>query len=152
MVLARLLLAGPGPQDATAPHWVAMGQASITVLAAAQILRVTGAPAVNAVRAVITGLAVIFRALASCLIPPLIARSAWRHLHRNAPLRYRSDLWMIVFLAGMYATAGMQFGTAAGLPLIQRTGTAAAWPAAAAWALTFAAMIASPCTRPRART
>jgi hypothetical protein len=142
---ARLLLAGLGPQDATAPHWVAMGPASITVLAAAQILRITGAPAVNAV---ITGLAVIFRALASCLIPPLIARSTWRHLHRNAPLRYRSDLWMIVFPADMYATAGMQFGTAAGLPLIQRIGTAAAWPAAAAWALTFAAMIASPCTRP----
>ena len=152
MVLARLLLAGLGPQDAAAPHRVAMGPASITVLAAAQILRVTGAPAVNAVRAVITGLAVIFRALASCLIPPLIARSAWRHLHRNAPLRYRSDLWMIVFPADMYATAGMQFGTAAGLPLIQRIGTAAAWPAAVAWALTFAAMIASPCTRPRART
>jgi hypothetical protein len=79
----------------------------------------------NAVRAVITGLAVIFGALASCLIPPLIARSAWRHLHRNAQLRYRSDLWMIVFPADMYATAGMQFGTAAGLPLIQRIGTAA---------------------------
>lgn len=103
MVLARLLLAGLGQQDATAPHWVAMGPASITVLAAAQILRVTGAPAVNVVRAVITGLAVIFRALASCLIPPLIARSIWRHLHRNAPLRYRSDLWMIVFPADMSA-------------------------------------------------
>ena len=90
MVPARLLLAGLGPQDAATPHWVAVGPASITVLAAAQILRITGAPAVNAVRAVravITGLAVIFRALASCLIPPLIGRSAWRHLHRYAPLR-----------------------------------------------------------------
>ncbi len=57
MVLARLLLADLGPQDPTAPHWVAMGPASITVLAAAQIRRITGAPAVNAVRAVITGLA-----------------------------------------------------------------------------------------------
>jgi len=152
VVLARLLLADLGPQDPTAPHWVAMGPASITVLAAAQIRRITGAPAVNAVRAVITGLAVIFRALASCLIPPLIARSTWRHLQRNAPLRYCSDLWMIVFPADMYATAGMQFGMAAALPLIQRIGTAAAWPATAAWALTFAAMIASPCTQPRART
>ena len=48
---------------------------------------------------------------------------------------------MIVFPAGMYATASMRIGTAAGLPLIRETGTAAAWVAAAAWAAVFAWMI-----------
>jgi tellurite resistance protein TehA-like permease len=66
LVATRLVLAGLGPQEPTAPYWVAMGAASITV---------------------------------------------------------------------MYATASMQLGTAAGLPLIHGVGTAAAWPAAAAWAL-----------------
>ena len=51
----------------------------------------------------------------------------------------------------MYATASMQLGAAAALPLIHRIGTAAAWPAAAAWALTFTAMITSALARPRAR-
>jgi len=41
-VAARLLLAHPGPQDPTAPYWVAMSAASITVLAAAQILDMPG--------------------------------------------------------------------------------------------------------------
>ncbi len=150
-VAARLRLAGLRPQDVTAPYWVAMGAASITVLAAAEILHISGALLSGRGRAVITGLAVTFWALASCLIPPLAARGAWRHLRARAPLRYRPDLWMIVFPAGMYATASMQLGAAAALPLIHRIGTAAAWPATAAWALTFTAMITSPLARPRAR-
>jgi len=83
----------------------------------------------------------------TCLILPLVARSAWRHLRGHAPLRYWPDLWMIVFPAGMYATASMQVGTASGLPLIHRIGTAAAWPTAAAWALALTAMIAAPLGR-----
>lgn len=48
---------------------------------------------------------------------------------------------MIVFPTGMYATASVQLGAAAGLPLVRDTGTGAAWLAAGAWTLTFAAMI-----------
>lgn len=143
-VAARLLLAGLGPRDATAPYWVAMGAASITVLAAVQILHITGQPSAGASRAVMTGLAVTFWALATCLIPPLIARSTWRHLRMHAAARYRADLWMIVFPAGMYAAASMQLGAAAGLPLVHQIGAAATWAAAAAWALCFAAMITAP--------
>jgi len=50
---------------------------------------------------------------------------------------------MIVFPAGMYATASLQLGTAAGRPLVHDIGQAAVWPATVAWALVFAAMIAS---------
>lgn len=84
-----------------------MGAASITVLAPAQILRITGSTPAGAVRTVIR-LAVIFRALAACLIPPLAARGAWPPAApggTGAPLRYRPDLWMIVLPASMYATA-----------------------------------------------
>jgi len=143
VVAVRLLRAGLGPDEPTAPYWVAMGAASITVLAAAQILRGPGSPAANSARPVLSGLAIAFWGLASALIPPLIARSVLRHLRPGRPLRYRPDLWMIVFPAGMYATASMQIGTATGLAFIHRVGTVAAWPAAAAWALTFVAMVAS---------
>jgi tellurite resistance protein TehA-like permease len=143
LVVIRLVRAGLGRQDPTAPYWVAMGAASITVLAAAQILNGPGSPAVRAARPALAAAAITFWVLACGLIPPLIARGAWRHLYRREPLRYRADLWMIVFPAGMYATASMRLGTAAGVPLIHGAGTAAAWPAAAAWALTFTAMVAS---------
>jgi tellurite resistance protein TehA-like permease len=51
LVAGRLLLVGVGPGEATNPYWVAMGAASIAVVAAAGILRIPGAPA----RAAITG-------------------------------------------------------------------------------------------------
>lgn len=148
LVAARLRAAALGPDEATAPYWVAMGAASITVLAAAQTVRLTGYPEAAAARTIITGPAVAFGAIATGLILPLAARSAWRYVCARAPLCYRPDLWMIVFPAGMYATASMQLGTAAALPLIHRIGTAAAWPAATAWTLTFTAMTASVLTRP----
>jgi tellurite resistance protein TehA-like permease len=147
LVAARLLLAGLAPGSPTAPYWVAMGGASITVLAAALILHDAGSPAVRAARPALTAAAVGFWILASSLIPLLLGRVAWRHLLRREPPRYRTDLWMIVFPAGMYATASLQLGTAARLPLIHAVGTAAAWAAASVWALTFAAMIAWLATR-----
>ena len=141
LVAARLLLAGLGPRSPTAPYWVAMGAASITVLAAALILQDTEPPAVRGARPALTAAAVGFWILASSLIPVLLGRVAWRHLLRREPMRYRADLWMIVFPAGMYAAASMQLGTAARLPLVHAVGTAAAWAAAVLWALTFTAMI-----------
>jgi hypothetical protein len=107
LVAVRLALADLGAQDPTAPYWVIMGGASITVLAAAQILRGLGLAALGAARPVFTTAAVIFWAMASGLIPLLIARGVWRHLCRREPLGYRADLWTIVFPAGMYATASM---------------------------------------------
>lgn len=65
-------------------------------------------------RAALTGPTVTFRALATCLIRPLTALSAWRHLRRDPPARFRADMWMIVFPAA-YAPAGMQLGAAAWL-------------------------------------
>jgi tellurite resistance protein TehA-like permease len=141
LIVARLLLAGLAPCSPTAPYWVAMGGASITVLAAALILQDTGSPAAREARPALTAAAVGFWILASSLIPLLLGRVAWRHLLRRKPVRYRPDLWMIVFPAGMYATASMQLGTAARLPFVHAVGTAAAWVAALVWALTFAAMI-----------
>lgn len=56
---------------------------------------------------------------------------------------------MIVFPAGMYATASMRIGSATGAPAIHDAGSVAVWIAAAVWALAFAGMLASPAIRNR---
>jgi tellurite resistance protein TehA-like permease len=141
LVITRLSVAGLAPGEQFAPYWVTMGAASITVLAAAETLQVTRAGALTGLRpALITG-ALVFWSVATGLIPPLTVLGVARWSRGLASTGFRRELWMIVFPAGMYATASMRIGTAAGLPLIRQTGTAAAWAAAAAWALVFAAMI-----------
>jgi tellurite resistance protein TehA-like permease len=80
--------------------------------------------------------------MATVLIVPLVARSGWRHLRRRVPLRYRADLWMVVFPAGMYAAASLRLGQQAGLGFVHSIGWLAAWAALAAWALVTMALIA----------
>jgi tellurite resistance protein TehA-like permease len=140
IVSARLLRAGPGPAQERTPYWVTMGAASIGVLAAARILRVTGP---SAGRSAIAGLAVALWVIATCLIPVVAA------LQGRPPLRprYLATRWMIVFPLGMYATAGESLGAAAGEPLISHVAEVAVWPAAAAWLLVFTAMASAPFTR-----
>ena len=145
LVVARLLTVGLGPADATAPYWVAMGAASISVFAAARILHI-GGPALAAARPAVTGVAVVLWAVATGLIPVLATMTTARWLRPSRRPRYRPEAWAIVFPLGMYAMAGLRLGTAARLPLIHHIGAAAVWPAAAAWALTFAAMGASQAT------
>jgi hypothetical protein len=57
LIAARLRRAGLPAADATAPYWVAMGAASISVLAGAELLAVPG-PAGDGARGLVSGLAV----------------------------------------------------------------------------------------------
>jgi len=142
LVIARLLTAGLAPGDSFGPYWVTMGAASITVLAAAQILHVTGPAVLGASRPALTGLALAFWSVATALIPVLTVIGAARWLRGHAAQGFRRELWMIVFPAGMYATASMRIGAEADLPLIREVGTAAVWVAAAVWTAVFAWMSA----------
>lgn len=140
LVGARLAWAGPGPAGTRAPYWVATGAASISVLAAALILRMLGAPAVAAVRPALTSTAEVLWGLATGLYLVLavltttwwVRRRRWRHRRRAA--------WVVVFPLGMYAAASLHLGAAARLPFVHQAGSAAVWPAAAAWALALAVM------------
>jgi tellurite resistance protein TehA-like permease len=143
LVAGRLLLVGVGPREAANPYWVAMGAASIGVVAAAGILRIPGAPA----RAAITGLAVALWSIATVLIPPLATATAARYLRRPVRPRYRVDMWTVVFPLGMYAMAGLQLGSTARLPLVDHIGAVAVPCATAAWALTFIGLATSPLDR-----
>jgi tellurite resistance protein TehA-like permease len=115
----------------------------VRVVAAAGILRIPGAPD----RAAITGLAVALWSIATAVIPPLATATATRYLRRPVRLRYRGDMWTVVFPLGMYAMAGLQLGTVGRLPLVDHIGAVAVPCAAAAWAMTFIGLATSPLDR-----
>jgi tellurite resistance protein TehA-like permease len=98
------------------------------------------APMVDATRGLIAGLAVVFWAFATWLIPVLVAAGWWRHIVRRVPLRYEATMWSIIFPLGMYAVAGIYLGEADRLPLVRMVGRLELWVAFSAWAVVFAAM------------
>jgi tellurite resistance protein TehA-like permease len=139
-VSLRLMLYKFGPEELTPPYWVSMGALAITVLAGARIVQMADAPMVNATRELIAGLAVVFWAFATWLIPVLVAAGWWRHVVRRVPLRYEATLWSIIFPLGMYGVAGIYLGRADRLPLVGMTGSVELWVALAAWTVVFLAM------------
>ncbi|MEO7060706.1 MAG: tellurite resistance/C4-dicarboxylate transporter family protein [Lapillicoccus sp.] len=139
-VSLRLMLYDFGPEELTPPYWVSMGALAITVLAGARIVEMADAPMVHATRELIAGLAVVFWAFATWLIPVLVAAGWWRHVVRRVPLRYEATLWSIIFPLGMYAVAGIYLGQADRLPLVGMIGSVELWVAFAAWAVVFVAM------------
>jgi tellurite resistance protein TehA-like permease len=141
IVALRLMLYEFGPEELTPPYWVSMGALAITVVAGARIVEMADAPMVTVTRDLIAGLAVVFWAFATWLIPVLVAAGWWRHLRRGVPLHYEATLWSIVFPLGMYAVAGIYLGRADHLPVVEAVGRTWLWVAFAAWAATFVAMV-----------
>jgi tellurite resistance protein TehA-like permease len=141
LVSLRLMLYEFGPEDLTPPYWVSMGALAITVLAGARIVEMADAPMVAATRDLIAGLAVVFWAFATWLIPVLVAAGWWRHVRRRVPLRYEATLWSIIFPLGMYAVAGIYLGRADHLPVVEAVGRAELWVAFPACVLVFAIML-----------
>lgn len=141
LVSLRLMLYAFGHEELTPPSWVSMGALAITVLAGARIVEMADAPMVTATRGLIAGLAVVFWAFATWLIPVLVAAGWWRHVRRQVPLRYHATLWSIVFPLGMYAVAGIYLGRADHLPVVEAVGRIELRVALAAWALVLVAMI-----------
>jgi tellurite resistance protein TehA-like permease len=140
IVALRLMLYEFGPEELTPPYWVSMGALAITVLAGARIVQMADAPMVAVTRDLVAGLAVVFWAFATWLIPVLVAAGWWRHAHRRVPLNYEATLWSMVFPLGMYAVAGIYLGRADHLPIVEGVGRAGLWVALATWTMVFAAM------------
>lgn len=132
-VVARLRRAGAGQAGNRAGYWITMGAASISVLAAAHILGISGSPAVAAARPWITDTAIALWSLATCLILVLAVATAAVWLPSRPHPRYDASAWMVVFPLGMYAAASQQLGTQAGLDPVRLTGDGFTWPAAAVW-------------------
>ncbi|MCL1870363.1 MAG: tellurite resistance/C4-dicarboxylate transporter family protein [Promicromonosporaceae bacterium] len=140
LVALRLMLYKFGPEELTPPYWVSMGALAITVLAGARIVEMADAPMVHATRGLIAGLAVVFWAFATWLIPVLVAAGWCRHVRRRVPLRYEATLWSIIFPLGMYGVASIYLGRADTLPIVENIGRVDLWVAFGAWAVVLAAM------------
>lgn len=140
-VAARMLMYPVGPQDLTAPYWVAMGACAITVLAGARMIVMADAPLLGATSGTISDLAVVVWAFATWLIPPLIAAGWWRHVSNRIPLRYDPSVWSIVFPLGMYGVASLYLGEAEALPSVHAIGGIALIVAVLAWTAAFVAML-----------
>lgn len=140
IVSLRLMLYEFGPEDLTPPYWVAMGALAVTVLAGARIVEMADAPMVDVTRGLVAGLAVVFWAFATWLIPVLVAAGWWRHVTRHVPLRYDATLWSVIFPLGMYAVAGIYLGRADRLPIVATIGKVELWVAFVAWLLVATAM------------
>ncbi|MBO0812146.1 MAG: tellurite resistance/C4-dicarboxylate transporter family protein [Microlunatus sp.] len=141
LVAARLLIHRLSPEDLTPPYWVAMGASAITVLAGARIVEMADAPMVNATRGLVAGLAVVFWAFGTWLIPALLAAGWWRHVTHRIPFSYDAAWWSVIFPLGMYAVAGIYLGQADILPLVDAIGSTELWVAFATWLGTFVTMI-----------
>jgi tellurite resistance protein TehA-like permease len=141
LVALRMLLYGFGPEDLTPPYWVAMGAGAITVLAGTRITEMSDAPTVSATGALVGGASVAFWAVATWLVPALVAAGWWRHGRHGVPLAYDPTLWSMVFPLGMYAVAGIYLGQSDRLPLVDAIGGAALWLAIAVWALVLVGMV-----------
>lgn len=139
-VALRLMLYDFGPEDLTPPYWVSMGALAITVLAGARIVEMADAPMVRVTRDLIAGVAVVFWAFATWLIPVLIAAGWWRHIRRRIPMLYDATLWSMVFPLGMYAVAGIYLGGADQLPVVEAIGRGELWVAFVVWLVVFTAM------------
>lgn len=139
-VALRLMLYEFGPEELTPPYWVSMGALAITVLAGARIVEMADAPMVSVTRDLIAGLAVVFWAFATWLIPVLVAAGWWRHVRRGIPLRYEATLWSMVFPLGMYAVAGIYLGRTDRLPVVEVIGRGELWVAFAVWLVVLVAM------------
>ncbi len=141
LVTMRMLTFPLRPEDLTPPYWVAMGALAITVLAGARIVEMADAPMVAATRGLIAGLAVVFWAFATWLIPVLVAAGWWRHVHHRVPLPWDATIWSVIFPLGMYAVAGIYLGEADALPVVGHIGRAELWVAFAAWLVAAIAML-----------
>ena len=118
-----------------------MGAVAITVLAGARIVEMQTAPMVDATRALIAGMSVVFWCFATWLIPALVAAGLWRHVFKAVRLDYSPALWSIVFPLGMYAVASTYLGRADHLPILEAIGAGWIWVALAAWVVVFVAMV-----------
>ncbi|MDQ2699520.1 MAG: tellurite resistance/C4-dicarboxylate transporter family protein [Actinomycetota bacterium] len=141
VIVVRLLFYGMRPADFTPPYWVSMGATAITVVAGARIVDMANAPMVDATRALIAGTAVLFWALGTWLIPPLVIAGYWRHIRHKVPLRYEPAQWSIVFPLGMYGVGSSFLGATDKLPWVEWIGIVEGFIALAVWAIVFVAML-----------
>jgi tellurite resistance protein TehA-like permease len=132
LVVVRLVAFPVSPADLDPPYWVALGAAAIAVLACTRVLDMPAGAVTGAVHEVARGAALLLWAVASWLLPGLVAMGWWRHVTHRVPLRYGASSWCVVFPLGMYAVASTALAHTLNVPLLHGLGTVMLWVAFAA--------------------
>lgn len=132
-----------GPKDLDAPYWVTMGALAITIVAGSRILDLDDSPLLEATRVLVGASSALLWAIATWLVPALVAAGIWRHAVHRVPMTYSAGLWSMVFPVGMYAVASIYLGRSDHVPPIEWIGLHWHWIALTVWGIVFVAMVTS---------
>ncbi|MCI0467263.1 MAG: tellurite resistance/C4-dicarboxylate transporter family protein [Beijerinckiaceae bacterium] len=143
IIAFRIFFLATVPDDLTPMLWVVMGAAAISTNAGSTLLlKDSGLPPLTFTRPFIEGVTLILWAWAAWWIPLLLLFGVWKHAVCRAPLTYTPLLWGIVFPLGMFALASLRLSLAAHFSPLRTISLAMLWISVAAWAATFAALLA----------
>ncbi|AZU01914.1 tellurite resistance/C4-dicarboxylate transporter family protein [Brevibacterium linens] len=142
-IIVRVLRHRFGPEDLDAPYWVTMGALAIAIVAGSRILDLGGTPLLEATRVLVGASSALLWAIATWLVPALVAAGIWRHAVHRVPMTYAAGLWSMVFPVGMYAVASIYLGRSDHVPAIEWIGQHWFWVSLAVWAIVFVAMVTS---------
>jgi tellurite resistance protein TehA-like permease len=141
LVLYRLIFVRLSAEALTPAYWIAMGAVAITALAGTSlILHADRWTLLAELLPFLKGLTLLCWALATWLIPLLVALFSWRHFWCGVPLKYEPQSWQIVFPLGMYAICTVQLGRAVGLPGLAVASRVFLAVALAAWTLALSGL------------
>ncbi|WP_432789909.1 tellurite resistance/C4-dicarboxylate transporter family protein [Brevibacterium sp. K11IcPPYGO002] len=139
----RILQHRFGPEDLDAPYWVTMGALAITIVAGSRILDLGETPLLETTRVLVGASSALLWAIATWLVPALVAAGIWRHAVHRVPMTYAAGLWSMVFPVGMYAVASIDLGRSDHVPAIEWIGLHWYWIALTVWAFVFVSMVLS---------
>lgn len=136
VVVGVVLVALARERRFRADHWIVMGALAIASLACAELLLAARElDALGGLRTALPYLDLATWALATALIPSIVALELWQR-----DLRYEMSRWGCVFPLGMYGVASHAVGTAESIPALHDLGTAFFAIALAAWTATTVGM------------
>lgn len=97
----------------------------------------------EATRVLVGASSALLWAIATWLVPALVAAGAWRHAVHRVPMTYSAGLWSMVFPVGMYAVASIYLGRSDHVPAIEWIGLHWYWIALTVWSIVFVTMVTS---------
>jgi len=151
MVFLRWTFQPLEPTEADPPAWIAAGAVAITVLAGSNLLAARAASTrVERLAPFLEGLVTLAWATATFWFPLMVAIGVWRHIARKLPLRYHPSYWALVFPLGMYGAATFKMRAVIELHELAWVPKVTLAVALAAWAATFAGMLAQAARAARA--